>query len=163
MHLTAMCELCDAQFSHSKLWRPAGLARVLDVNTQFDVVVPGANQPTKVGARAILLGWPKFADGIPLFREVHQQSPGADTDVVIPNCKAAVTLLSQIHKNPEVFFAKSVLPKMGVPEAWSLAFVKALFSRAYILSMHWYTWDKESRTMNSPDDEQEKLDEAIRS
>ena len=32
MHLSAMCKLCDAQISHSKLWRPAGLAGVLDVN-----------------------------------------------------------------------------------------------------------------------------------
>ena len=62
MHLAAMCELCNAQISHSKLWRPAGLASVLDVNVQFDIVPPGANQPTKVDARAIPLGWPMLTD-----------------------------------------------------------------------------------------------------
>ena len=66
MHLAAMCELCDAQISHSKLWRPAGLVGVLDVNVRFDIVMPGASQAEKVGARAILLGWPMFADGIPI-------------------------------------------------------------------------------------------------
>ena len=162
MHLSAMCELCDAQISHSKLWRPAGLVGVLDVNVQFDIVMPGASRPTKVGARAILLGWPMFADGIPVFREVHQQGPGADVDVAIPNCEAAVKLLAQINKNPAVFFAESVLPKMGVPESWSQAFVNGLFSSTFVLSMHKHKWNEETRTMRSPDDGQEKLDEAIR-
>ena len=50
MHPAAVYELCDKHVSHSKLWRPAGLADVLDVNTLLDVVLSGANQPTKVGA-----------------------------------------------------------------------------------------------------------------
>ena len=40
--------------------------------------------------------------------------------------------------------------------------MRALFSSAFVLNMHQYTWDEETRTMKSPDDEQEKLDEAIR-
>ena len=73
MHLAVMCKLCDcdAQISHSKLLRPASIAGVKDVNVQFDIVQPGVINPTKVGARAIILGWPMFADGIPLFQEVH--------------------------------------------------------------------------------------------
>ena len=87
-----------------------------------------------MGARSILLGWSIFADWISLFREIYQQSNEADTD-----CKAAVTLLAQINKILAVFFEKRVLSKMGVPDDWSLAFVKALFSTTFVLSMHQYT------------------------
>ena len=63
----AKCEeyLTNKEELYGQLWQPAGLAGLLDVNMQFDVVPLGANQPTKVGARAILLGWPMFADGVP--------------------------------------------------------------------------------------------------
>ena len=110
MHLAAMCELSDKQVSHSKLWRSVGLACVLEVNTKFDDVLPGANQPINMGARTIFLGWPMFADGISLFRKLHQQSPGADTDIVIPNCEATVTLLAQINKS---FLCKKRAPEDG--------------------------------------------------
>ena len=67
-------------------------------------------------------------------------------DVVIPNCEAAVNLLAQINKNPAVFFTTSVLPKMGVPDGWSQAFTRGLFSSAFVLSMHQYRWNEETRT-----------------
>ena len=106
-----------------------------------------------MGARAILLNWPKFEDGIPLFREVHQQSPGADVDVVISNCKAAANLLAQVNKNPTMYFLKCVLPKMDIPEDWGLAFVREMFSSMFVLNMHLHAWDDNNRTMTSPSDE----------
>ena len=129
---------------------------------EFGVIAPGNSTVTKVGARSIILGWPNYGDGIPLFREAHQQNPGADVDVVIPNCEAAVGLLAQVNKNPAVFFVEGVFPKLGVPEEWGMAFVQKLFSSAVVLSMHQYAWDETTRTMTSPNDEQEKMDSAIR-
>ena len=43
-----------------------------------------------------------------------------------------------------------------------MAFVQKLFSSAVVLSMHQYAWDETTHTMTSPNDEQEKMDSAIR-
>ena len=161
-YLSSMSELAESQIAQSKLWQPAGIVGIKDLNVEFDVIAQGKSTVTKVGARSIILGWPNYGDGIPLFREAHQQNPGADVDVVIPNCEAAVGMLAQINKNPAVFFVEGVFPKMGVPQEWGMAFAQKLFSSALVLSMHQYTWDEGTRTMTSPNDEQEKMDSAIR-
>ena len=65
-------------------------------------------------------------------------------------------------ENQAVFFVKIVFPKMGVQKSSSQAFARELFSSAFVLKMHQYSWNEETRTMTSPNDKQEKLDEAIR-
>ena len=55
MHLSAMCELCDAQISHSKLLRPARLAGVLNVN----VTLRRADIPLQ----ALVAGGPRGCPG----------------------------------------------------------------------------------------------------
>ena len=161
LYQSSMCELCDEQIVHNKLWIPNGIAGIKDVNIDLEITLPGADGPTTIAARAVLLQWVPFAPGIPLFGEVHQRGPGADVDVVIPNCTAAVEMVAQLNKNPAVFLLEGPFHAMGLNREWGEKFVAKLFDSSYRLHADRYSWDPESRTMKSPHDEQEKQRKAL--
>ena len=80
-------------------------------------------------------------------------------DIAIPACDAATAMMGQVNKNPAVYFVESVFPDQ---REFGMAFANRVFGVDCTLSMHEFKWDEATRTMKSPNDEQEEMAAAMR-
>ena len=134
--------------------------------TDLDRPIPfySASDRTKVAGtmtlRHVLYHYVKMKDGkIPLFVEIHQGSPAAGVEVVIPNTPQATDFLEQINKNLAAFLHYSLL-EIKVDSQFLHGLLSSCVDAEMCQEIGRCVWDGKARKLTTPgDSEREKAKE----
>lgn len=134
------------------------LTDCLEGVTDLDRPIPfyAASDKTKVAGsmtlRHVLYNYVTLKDGkIPLFVEIHQASPAAGVEVVIPNTPQATELLDEINKNLAAFLHYS-LQELKVDAQFLHSLLANCVDAAMCQDIQRCSWDSKTRKLSTPGD-----------
>ena len=128
------------------------------INLDKEVPFFAASDPNRIvghmSLRYALYRFMKLADGHSLFAELHQESPLASVDAVIPNTPEAETMVLMMKRNIGAFLHFYFEGKMD--ERFKTDLLKASIDPSLLHEIEHCTWDPLTKVLLTPNEEKAK-------
>ena len=144
---------------------PVGFPGIWDLDAGVEIF--SVTDPTTVvsttSLRKVLYANITMEDGYPLIGELHQLSPLAVVEALVSNAPEAEVMVGQMQKNVAAYLWFYLLDQ-GMPEEFIRRLLDESCDPTLIRATKECTWDKATRVLTTPADEEEaqkaKLEEA---
>jgi hypothetical protein len=158
LDLSAMASCSRMHINYQGNTRMDGIRGIMNV----DKPVKFYSDPTKlmgtITLRRILYKYFKMSDGHTLFKEVHQATPMARLDVIVPNAEEAERLMLMIQKNSAAFFTFYLQSFSELGESLIADVVRASMDPILVNMVSECKWDEKLMILTTPEDaENEKI------
>ena len=129
-----------------------------------EVAIYNVTNPLRVEGwmclRTVMYSKLKLGDGHPLLAEIHQKQAMGDVEAVVPDIEEAEMKVAMINKNV-VAYLSNYLVDVGMPADFVTELLKASCDPSLFHNVRQCTWDKETKVLTTPEDEEKAKEEAM--